>query len=43
MSLADGHDVTSLYAVDNGDTTTDVYYDPYKCGGNADIVMVNEP
>ena len=43
MTLSDGHDVSSLYAVDNGDTTTDVYYDPYKCGGKANIVMVNEP
>ena len=34
---------TSLYAVDNGDTTTDVYYDPYKCGGQANIVKVTEP
>lgn len=43
VSLANGHDITSLYAFYKGDTTTDVYYDPYKCGSNADIVMVNEP
>ncbi len=43
VDLADGHDITSLYAVDKGDTTTDVYYDPYRCGHQADIVKVNEP
>lgn len=43
VDLADGHDITSLYAVDKGDTTTDVYYDPYRCGHQADIVRVNEP
>ena len=42
-NLSDGHDVFSLYAVDNGDTTTDVYYDPYKCGAKANIVKVTEP
>jgi len=42
-TLARGHDVVSLYAVDNGDTTTDVYYDPYRCGDQADIVKVTEP
>ena len=43
VPLADGHDITSLYAVDNGGGSTDVYYDPYKCGGNADIFKVTEP
>jgi Tol biopolymer transport system component len=43
VTLRDGHDITSLYAVDKGDTTTDVYYDPYRCGHQADIVKVNEP
>jgi len=43
VDMRDGHDITSLYAVDNGDTTTDVYYDPYRCGHQADIVKVTEP
>jgi len=42
VNLPDGHDITSLYAVDTGGTT-DVYYDPYRCGHQADIVKVNEP
>jgi hypothetical protein len=43
VNMPDGHDITSLYAVDKGDTTTDVYYDPYRCGHQADIFKVNEP
>ena len=45
VNFADNHDVSNLYALDNGDTTTDVYYDPYRCGGSyqADIVKVTEP
>jgi len=45
VNFADNHDVSNLYAVDNGDTTTDVYYDPYRCGRSiqADIVKVTEP
>lgn len=43
VNLPDGHDVFSLYAVDKGDTTTDVYYDPYRCGHQGNIVKVNEP
>jgi len=43
VKLADGHDFFSPYAVDNGDTTTDVYYDPYRCGHQADIVKVTDP
>ena len=39
-----GHDVTSLYAVDHGDTTTDLYYDPVSCTKpRADVVRVNLP
>ena len=43
VNLPDGHDITSLYAVDNGGSGTDVYYDPYRCGHQADIVKVTEP
>lgn len=43
VSLRDGYDVYSLYAVDNGDTTTDLYYDPGRCGHQSDIVKVTEP
>jgi hypothetical protein len=37
VNLPDGHDITSLYAVDDAGTTN-VYYDPYRCGHQADIV-----
>jgi len=43
VKLRDGYDVYSPYAVDNGDTTTDVYYDPFRCGHQADIVKVTDP
>ena len=43
VTLANGHDIASMYAFEKADTTTDVYYDPFKCGGKADIVKVNEP
>ena len=43
VNFADGHDVSNLYAVDNGDTTTDLYYDPFRCGRRSNIVKVTEP
>jgi Tol biopolymer transport system component len=43
VTLARGHDIGSLYAVDNGGGSTDVYYDPYKCGSQSDLVKVTEP
>jgi len=43
LTIPDGHDIAGLYAVDNGDTTTDVYYGTYKCGGQADIFKVTQP
>lgn len=43
VKLPDGHDVYSPYAKDNGDTTTDLYYDPFRCGHQADIVKVTDP
>lgn len=43
MTLPDGHDIAGLYAVDNGDTTTDVYYGTYRCGRPANILKVTQP
>ena len=44
VKIRSGHDVQSLYAVDNGDTTTDLYYDPSSCTkAKADIVKVTLP
>jgi hypothetical protein len=43
-TIGAGHDVISLYAVDNGDTTTDLYYDPASCTkARADVVKVTLP
>jgi hypothetical protein len=43
-TIGAGHDVISLYAVDNGDTTTDLYYDPTSCTKvKADVVKVTLP
>jgi hypothetical protein len=44
VTIPAGHDVSSLYAVDNGDTTTDLYYDPMSCTkAKADIFKVTVP
>ena len=43
VDFADGHDIYSTYALDNGDTTTDVYYDPWRCGTQADIDKLTDP
>jgi hypothetical protein len=42
VTLANGHDIASMYAFDTG-AGNDVYYDPFKCGGKANIVKVNVP
>lgn len=38
-----GRDFYSSYALDNGDATTDVFYDPATCGQRANIVKVTAP
>jgi hypothetical protein len=43
VNFADGHDIYSTYALDNGDTTTDVYYDPWRCGTQANVVKLTDP
>jgi len=43
LLLPDNRDFTTSYAVDNGDATTDVYFDPFRCGGKANIVKVTTP
>jgi hypothetical protein len=42
-SLADGRDFATSYAVDNGDGTTDVYFDPTRCGRAGDVYKVTTP
>lgn len=43
VNFADGRDLFTTYAVDNGDTTTDVYFDRYRCGHAADILKITDP
>ncbi len=45
VELPDGRDFYTSYAVDNGDTTTDVFYDPVRCTrtGDANIVKITAP
>jgi hypothetical protein len=43
LDFADGRDLYTTYAVDNGDTTTDVYLDPFRCGHDADVVKITDP
>lgn len=45
VDLPDGRDFYTSYAVDNGDTTTDVFYDPVRCTktGDANIVKITAP
>lgn len=41
-TFAKGHDVTTTFALDTGGGTTDVYYDPNKCGGDSDIAKLTD-
>jgi hypothetical protein len=40
VSFGSGWDLHTSYALDNGDGTTDVFYDPGPCSGKSDIYKV---
>jgi hypothetical protein len=43
LGLADNLDLYQTYAVDNGDGTTDVYFDPNDCNSVPDIQRITVP
>lgn len=40
VAFVEGRDLFGTFAVDNGDGTTDVFYDPLRCGGKGNIYKV---
>ncbi len=40
VAFEEGRDFYGTYAFDNGDGTTDVFYDPVRCGGKGNIFKV---